>query len=113
MGTFISVIFDKLNNLNIDSRTKDINIKNNNDKNYKDYIIAEIFPTEINIPVNIINSHEEGKRLESESYIESCCNEKEIMKCEIQIDNQKIPFSYTYQFSEKRKYIIKYSFISN
>ena len=116
MGTFIGIIFDKLNKLNDDSRAKAFNFKSNISnntfpkRNYQNYIIAEIFPTEINIPANIINSHEATKRSESEAYIESCCNEKEIMKCEIEIDNQIIPFSYTYQFSEKRKYIIKYSF---
>ena len=37
-------------------------------------------------------------------------NEKEIKKCQIQINEELIPFNYYYQFKEEGKYIIKYSF---
>ena len=37
-------------------------------------------------------------------------NEEEIKKCEIRINNQLIPFNYFFKFTNKGKYIIKYSF---
>ena len=37
-------------------------------------------------------------------------NEEEIRKCEIQIDNEIIPFNYFFEFNQKGKHIIKYSF---
>ena len=40
----------------------------------------------------------------------SLCNEKEIKKCIIEINNIEIGFSYTYKFTKKGKYVIIYSF---
>ena len=37
-------------------------------------------------------------------------NEEEIKKCEIRINDKLIPFTYLYKFTNKGKYIIKYSF---
>ena len=35
---------------------------------------------------------------------------EEIKKCEIRINDKLIPFTYLYKFTNKGKYIIKYSF---
>ena len=87
------------------------NIKESN------YIIAEIDIKEedINKAIRIINSFENsniGKDTNDDNIGKSFYeNEKEIKEsCEIKINDEIIPFSYFYQFKEKRKYIIKYSF---
>ena len=91
-------------------------ISTNNEMNeeMKNYIIAEIEIKEEDIDkyIRIINSFEEFKRenkWEDKEYDYEY--EKEIKdNCEIEINNEKIPFSYIYKFKEKGKYIIKYSF---
>jgi len=40
-------------------------------------------------------------------------NEEELKKCEIEINEKKIPFSYKYLFNKEGKYTIKYSFKNN
>ena len=40
-------------------------------------------------------------------------NEEEIKKCEIRINDKLIPFTYLYKFTNKGKYIIKYSFYNH
>ena len=93
-------------------------ISTNNDMNeeMKNYIIAEIEIKEedINKYIRIINSFEESKRenkWEDEEDDYEYENEKEIKdNCEIEINNEKISFSYICKFKEKGKYIIKYSF---
>ena len=85
----------------------------------KNFIVAEINITEdyINKHIKIINSFEEIKREEeredqNDDYKYE--NEKEIKeKCTIKIDCKIIPFSYYYQFNEKRKYKIEYLFSEN
>ena len=98
IGTFIGEIFKKEN----------INIINNNN-----YIIAEIDikDDDINKDIRIINSYEEYKRNAYNKEIEKeLMNEEEIKRCEIRINNQLIPFNYFFKFTNKGKYIIKYSF---
>ena len=88
----------------------------NHIKNYNNnYIIAEIIikKEDINKKIRIICSFEEYKKksciLDSKEYKYE--NEKEIKEnCEIKINNNKIPFSYYYEFKEEGKYIIQYSF---
>ena len=75
------------------------------------YIIGEIFIDEYNLntEIPIICSYEAINR--QNHYLEkSLCNEEEIIKCEIEIDNIKIPFSYSHKFNTIGKHIIKYSF---
>ena len=91
-------------------------MRNNKSHRNNNYILAEIYidEDEINEEFRILNSFEECKR----SYIEDDLqtdylykNEKEIKEnCEIKINNHQIPFSYYYEFKEKGKYIIQYSF---
>ncbi len=79
------------------------------------YIISEIYIKEDDINSNrkIINSFENAKKerkwkdRKTDHIYE---NEKEIKKCEIQINGVSIPFCYFYTFSKKGKYNIKYSF---
>ena len=40
-------------------------------------------------------------------------NEEQIKKCQIQINDQMIPFNYFYKFKSKGKYAIKYIFKNN
>ena len=93
-----------------------INEKMNNSNNY---IISEIFieDNEVNKDVRIINSFEQTKRefkWGDNKNDNEFKNEKEIKEnCEIEIDNEKVPFSYFYKFNKKGKHIIKYSFIKN
>ena len=96
-----------------------MHIKMNSNIEYNNYIIGEIYIKEENINKNIriINSFEQCKRDNKwndnkEDYKKE--NEKEIKeKCIIEINNDKIPFSYFYKFREKGNYIIKYSFKKN
>ena len=82
--------------------------------NSTNYIIAEIDIKEkdINKNIRIINSFENNKREnalkdEENEYIYE--NEKEIKRCEIEINGQLIPFCYYYKFNQKGTYNIKYS----
>ena len=85
-----------------------------NDKdNYINYIIAEINIKEkdINKDIRIINTYEQTKR--EYKWVYGIKNEKEIKKyTEIKIDNNIIPFSYTYKFNKAGKFKIQYSFIT-
>ena len=40
-------------------------------------------------------------------------NEEEMKKCEIRINEKLIQFTYLYKFSNKGKYIIKYTFYND
>ena len=100
-GTFIGEIFKNNINKNI---YKNIN---------ENYIISEIYISKDNInkDIQIINSYEEFNRnnnwtIDKEEYK----NEKEIKECIIEINNEKILFSYKYNFKNEGKYKIKYSF---
>ena len=96
-------------------------IKNNINKDIKkNYILAEINIKEdgdINKDIRIINSFEDCKRMnnwknEENDYI--YVNEEEIKEnCVIKINNNMIPLIYLYQFKEKGKFIIEYSFKNN
>ena len=59
------------------------------------------------IDIQIINSYEKyyGFILKEENR-----NEKEIKECIIEINNEKIFFSYKYKFKNEGKYTIKYTF---
>ena len=113
------------NNNEIISNTNNNNNNINNNANINmnkpkgNYINAEIFIKEedINKPIRIINSYE--KYLKSTNSIidiknisEETKNEKEIKQCEIRINNELIPFNYFYEFTQSKKYTIKYTFKS-
>ena len=76
------------------------------------YIIAEIYikDEDINKEIQIINSYENDQRRSNREIIKEYMNEEEIKKCEIRINDKLIPFTYSYTFTNKGKYIIKYSF---
>ena len=99
-GTFIGEIIN--NEIN--------NIGNNLINNY---IIAEINIEYNNIDkkIRIINSYEENQRpLKNKELEKEYMNEEEIKTCEIKINNKPIQFNYFYEFKNKGKYIITYSF---
>ena len=85
-------------------------------KKIDNYILAEIYidDNEVNKDIRIINSYEETTSKESsKDYLfsgEDIRNEKEIKECQIEINDELIPFNYFYQFKNKGKYIIKYFF---
>ena len=82
-------------------------------KNIDNYIIGEIYIEDYNVneKIRIINSYEEERRyFNYKEYKEELKNEEQIKKCEIEINNKLIPFSYFYEFKMKGKYIIKYKF---
>ena len=84
-----------------------------NERKNKSYIIAEIDIKEedINKDIRIINSYEESMKCQEVNVLEEeNNNEKEIKKCEIKINNEIKPFNYFFQFKNKGKYVIKYSF---
>ena len=113
--------FIKFNNIII----KDINNINNDIKNlmtiydkiqiikYNDNYITAIInikKEDINKNIKIINSFENYHRYLLLPYYEFY-NEKDIKEsCEIEINDEIIPFSYDYKFKEERQFIIKYSF---
>ena len=115
VGTFIGIIINEINN-DLKNRNNALS-KNNyiiNEEN--NYIIAEVHiaNNDINKNIRIINSYEEYKRndyfsIEKEPK-EQFSNENEIKKCKIEINGVTIPFTYYYNFNNKGKYIIKYSF---
>ena len=98
-GTFIGEIFKNKNNGG--------NIKSNNN-----YIIAEIYikDEDVNKEIQIINSYDYFQRKLNFKIEKDCMNEEEITKYEIRINEKLIPFNYYYKFTNKGKYIIKYSF---
>ena len=97
---------------------EDINILNkkrkrkNENENIDNVIIGNIYINESNLTERIINTHENVKKENDFSYIidQSKENEKEIKNCEIYINNQKIKFTYFYDFPKAGNYIIKYKF---
>ena len=79
------------------------------------FIIAEIYikDGDINKDIRIINSFEEYKK--TRTFIElkeEYMNEKEINKCQIEINDESIPFNYYHKFNIKGNYKIKYSFMN-
>ena len=74
------------------------------------YIIAEIYIKDINKETQIINSYENCQRKYDEEIEKEYMNEEEIKKCEIRINDKLIPFTHSYTFTNKGKYIIKHSF---
>ena len=102
-GTFIGEIIKEINN--------DLNSKNK--KSNDNYIIGEIYIEEkdVNKEIRIINSYEEVVRFFFwEEFKEELKNEEQIKECEIEINNELIPFNYFYKFKKEGKYIIKYKF---
>ena len=99
-GTFIGEILNK---------------ELNNDEN--NYIISEIYIKDKDVKKNIriINSYKEYLRNEKNKLIKDLKynNEETIEKCEIMVNNVKIPFSYFYKFKSKGTYKIKYRFQNN
>ena len=80
----------------------------------KSEIKAEIYieDRDINQGIRIINSYEEymKKNYPNELIEHHNTNEEEIKKCQIEINNEIIPFSYFYKFPYNENYIIKYTF---
>ena len=122
--------YNELNKEKIDKSKKD---KSNENKKYfkkeKDnYIIAEfdIQKNNVNKYIPIICSYENSKKyVLNESYNNKYTityysyntfkipdnelilgNEEEIKKCEIEIDEKKVPFSYKYLFNKEGKHIV-------
>ena len=113
--SIISIINDiKYKTKNQKINKNDINMINEVNKS-NNYIIAEL-NAEKNSKIRIISSFEEFKKnngMDNYKPIDYN-NEKEIKEnCEISINNKKIDFCYFYEFKEKGKYIIKYSFKKN
>ena len=101
-GTFIGEIFNYEEDIFSNSLSNNSTIEN--------YIIAEIFISEkdINNNIRIINSHDEFYRKMGLNVEEK--NEKQIVNCEIRINNVLVPFNYFYTFPKIGLYKIKYSF---
>ena len=115
--SIISIVNDikyKTKNQKINKNKNDINIINEVNRS-NNYIIAEL-NVEKKSKIRIISSFEEFKKkygMENYKPIDYN-NEKDIKEnCEISINNKKIDFCYFYEFEEKGKYIIKYSFKKN
>jgi len=88
--------------------------ENLNNINSNNFIESEIEIEEENNEIRIINSFEQGYKMNSKKFKEEYCNEKEIKEnCEIRINNEIIPFQYFYKFKNKGKYKIKYIFKNN
>ena len=109
---------EEQNNLNVSNEEYIINNKE------KNYIIAEINidKNNINKKIILINSFEQIIREKGDNYFTFIKkeeyykyeNEKEIKdNCEIEINNNKIEFSYFHEFKEEGKFIIKYIFLKN
>ena len=110
-------IISNTNNNNNNNINNNANINMNKPKG--NYINAEIFIKEedINKPIRIINSYEEYLKstnsiIDIKNISEETKNEKEIKQCEIRINNELIPFNYFYEFTQSKKYTIKYTFKS-
>ena len=80
------------------------------------YIIAgiNIEKEDLNKNIRIISSFEgKNKKVKERKYKKKhknyylYANEKEIKKCEIKINEELIPFCYSYKFNQKGKYKIK------
>jgi len=111
-----------LNSLNEDIKITKEKVKNllneyqikNGDNNY---IIAEIIikDEDVNKDIRILNSYEECLRQNPDGFLKDKIfnNEDEIKNCEIQINDELIPFNYFHKFSTKGKYKIKYIFKNN
>ena len=88
---------------------KEKNIKEK--ENLDNIIIGNIKIEKGQLRNRIINSYDNVKREKSNIIdYESKNNEKEIKNCEIYINNQKITFTYFYDFPKAGNYIIKYKF---
>ena len=98
-GTFIKYIVEEFN-----KKCQKNHINKNN------YITAEIYITNVNKHVRIINTYEEYQRDFGYDYKKEKENENEIKNCEIKINNKVIPFSYFYKFDKPGKYVINYIF---
>ena len=88
------------------------NPSDGNNPSNNNYIIAEIYikDEDINKEIQIINLYENQQRKWNFKIEKEYMNEEEIKKCEIRINDKLIPFTYLYKFTNKGKYIIKYSF---
>ena len=86
----------------------------NKEKKYGKYISAEFDIKLDNENIRIINSYEHFMKEHNYEYLEKEYeNEEEIKKCEIEINNILIPFSYFYKFQKKGKFKLKYTFKNN
>ena len=95
---------------NIKKENKDIVKKNINEN----IIIGIIKIMKNNYKQRIINSYENVKRENPKNHWlwdkNPTKNEKEIKKCEIFINEERIKFNYYYNFPKEGNYIIKYVF---
>ena len=91
-GTFIGFIMEKMK----DEKNQEGN-----------FILSEINVNEPGIDIQIINSDIAISNILGINYKG---NDAQIKQCEIMIDGNNIPFSYTYKFSKEGKHTIIYSF---
>ena len=117
----INIILNGLND-DIKKINEEINhLPNNDDNNIKketknenvnNYILAEfnIKEEDVNKKIHILNCYDNtcNPFLKNES--KKDFNGHEIQNCEIEINGEKIPFNYYYQFKSKGNWTIKYSF---
>ena len=116
----INIILNGLND-DIKKINEEINHLPNNDNNIKketknenvnNYILAEfnIKEEDVNKNIQILNCYDYtcNPFLKNES--KKDFNRHEIQNCEIEINGEKIPFNYYYQFKSKGNWTIKYSF---
>ena len=97
-GTFLGEILNK-------------ELKKDKNENKNNYIVAEIYinDEDINKIKRILNSYEEHRRGIGEIK-ENFKNEDEIKRCQIEINEEKIKFSYYHKFKLKGNFKIKYIF---
>lgn len=107
-GVFIKAIDDEIKGEL--KYVKIINPINIIEKNNFIYAEIDIPQNYIEQEIPIICSCEKKPRSLKIELDNSLCNEKEIKKCLIEINNKEIGFSYTYKFTKKGKYVIIYSF---
>jgi len=83
-------------------------------KNYKNMIIAKIEVKEKNSCHRIISSFENQRRIDNIfiNYDEMIENEKEIMDCQIYINDIKVDFYYDFIFPDIGIYTIKYIYLT-
>ena len=129
LGIFIDVILNKLkciiinkNKHSKNSKLKNKKIRKNKEEKSSEeeedendnFILSEINikKNSVNKPMPILCSYEAFFRTHTKEnkICELERNENEIIKCDIEIDTKKIPFSYEYKFDKEGTHIIKYSF---
>ena len=122
INNMLNILINEMNINELNNKIENIRIENknkNNQYNYKNKILGEIYinKTNINKDILIINSFEKLKReykFKDEKDDYKYENEKEIKEnIELRINGKIIEFTYYYKFKKEGKYIIEYSFKIN